>query len=581
MEIKRSRIIIVDDNITNLNVARHALTGKYDVFTVTSGKKLLMLLEKVIPDLIILDIEMPEMDGYDVLKVLKASRDTEDIPVMFLTAVIDPESELKGLSLGAIDYITKPFSKELLLKRIEVHLIVEAQKKKLLVYSNNLEDMVEEKRKTIFDLQNAILKTVAELVESRDSITGGHIERTQNYLKFLVDTLIKNDVYAEELKSWDVDLFIMSSQLHDVGKISIKDSILMKPAKLTADEFLEMKRHTSFGMSIIKKIEENTKENTFLRHARILAGSHHEKWDGSGYLLGLKGEAIPLQGRLMAIVDVYDALTNKRPYKQALSHEAALDIINQGIGTHFDPNIGRIFLKYERELASISRIGRRNSYDSNFQTVSALGSSVFGTVANIVDTRDGMDDVSSEKIQRYLRVFVKALLEHEYYKEEVSSWDIDIFLLSSQLHDVGKIAISDNILKKTERLTNEEFEEIKTHADVGIKVINEIKGKINSGDLLRHAEALVGSHHEKWDGTGYPLGLRGEAIPLQGRIMAIVDVYDALTKNRPQRKKIPHKEALEIIKGYSGINFDPMLVDIFVASEKTFLDENSKGEPAN
>ena len=183
----RKTIIIVDDNVINLNVGRNALSGKFNVLTAPSGKKLFQILEKLTPDIILLDIEMPEMDGYEVIKVLKNSVSTANIPVIFLTAVIDPESELKGLSLGAIDYITKPFSPQLLLKRIEVHLYVESQKKKLQLYSFNLEEMVDEKRRTVFELQNAILKTVAELVESRDSVTGGHIERTQTYLKLLLD----------------------------------------------------------------------------------------------------------------------------------------------------------------------------------------------------------------------------------------------------------------------------------------------------------------------------------------------------------------------------------------------------------
>ena len=566
----KKKIVIVDDNITNLNAARNALVDKYDVFTVISGKKLFSILEKIVPDLILLDIEMPEMNGYEVIKQLKNSADTARIPVIFLTSVIDPTSELKGLTLGAIDYITKPFSQQLLLKRIEVHLFVESQKKKLEKYSTNLEEMVEERRHTVFELQNTILKTVAELVESRDSVTGGHIERTQNYLRFLVNTLLKHGVYEEELSTWDVNLFIMSSQLHDVGKISIKDNILLKSTKLTDEEFMAMKRHTAFGMEIIRKIEESTKENAFLRHARILAGSHHEKWDGTGYLLGLKGEAIPLQGRLMAIVDVYDALTNNRPYKKAFTHAEAMRIIEQGAGTHFDPQIARVFLEHEKELERIANYTIAGISMMSNDFLGDLSRSVSSAVANIVDIRGGKYSSPSVKIQKYLSIYVNALLEHEQYKVEVADWDMDIFLLSAQLHDVGKIAVTDDILQKSDSLTTEEFEQVKTHANFGVKVIREIEEKISESDIMFHAEALVGSHHERWDGTGYPLGLKGEAIPLQGRIMAIVDVYDALTSNRPQRKMMSHDEAVNIIKESSGMQFDPELVKIFVTHEKDF-----------
>ena len=571
MEAARKKIIIVDDNIVNLSNARNALVQKYDVFTVISGNKLFRLLEQVIPDLILLDIEMPEMDGYEVLEILKRSGTTAGIPVIFLTAVIDPTSELKGLNLGAIDYVTKPFSRELLIKRIEMHLFIEAQKKRLETYSSNLEEVVEDKRKTIFELQNTILRTVAELVESRDNVTGGHIERTQNYLKFLVDAMLDHDVYAEELSTWDVGLFIMSSQLHDVGKISIKDNILLKPNKLTTEEFSEMKNHTAFGMNIIKKIEEGTRENAFLRHARILAGSHHEKWDGTGYLQGLKGEEIPLQGRLMAIVDVYDALTNSRPYKEAFSHSTAMGIIEQGVGSHFDPKIGRVFLEHEKELEQLAKLGIQNFYYDNLIDFDDLGSAVLSTVENIVESRGGTESGHSSKVQQYLKVFINALLEHEIYKNELASWDLDIILLAAELHDVGKISINDSILKKPEQLTREEYEEIKAHTTIGVKVIKEIKGHMNEGELFRHAEALVGSHHEKWDGTGYPQGIKGEAIPLQGRIMAIVDVYDALTSDRPQRKKKTHEEAVEIIRSYAGTYFDPELVNVFVEREKIFI----------
>ena len=570
MEDKRKQIIIVDDSLTNLNMARNALAPKYDVFTVASGKKLFRILEKLTPDLILLDIEMPEMNGYEVIAHLKNSIATAHIPVVFVTAVIDPESEIKGLSLGAIDYITKPFSRDLLLKRVEVHLLAQLQKEKLHKYSTGLEELVDEKRRTIFELQNAILKTVAELVESRDCVTGGHIERTQAYLKILVHALMEKGIYAEELSSWDIDLFVMSSQLHDVGKISIKDSILMKPERLTSDEFDAMKWHANFGMNIIMKIEESTRENAFLKHARIMAGSHHEKWDGTGYFLGLKGENIPLQGRLMAIVDVYDALTTDRPYKKALPHKEAIKIIEQEIGSHFDPLIGKTFIEHEKEFEHSASLSSQDLFNTSMEGKEDIGNSVASAVASIVDARGDEDAGHAEKMQNCLKVFIEALLVHDVYTDEVSAWDMEIFMLSAQLHDVGKIAVNDRLLGKTGRLTGDEFEKVKGHANFGVEVINQIKESVNSRDLLCHAEALVGSHHERWDGSGYPLGLKGEAIPLQGRLMAIVDVYGALTCDRPHRKRMSHDDAVNSIKSRRGTHFDPGLVDVFVKHEEAF-----------
>lgn len=354
MKSNRETIIIVDDNTTSLNIARSALAGKYNIFTVPSGKKLFQLLEKTTPDLILLDIEMPETSGYEVIKILKSTKKTANIPVMFLTAMPNPEDELEGLSLGAIDYIIKPFSPPLLAKRIEVHLLVESQKKELENYSVNLEQMVEKKTQTVFELQNVVLKTIAELVECRDDVTGSHIERTQKYLKTIVDALMLNETYRKEVSSWDINLFLLSAQLHDVGKIAIKDSILLKPARLTAEEFEEMKKHATFGVKVIKKIEELTSETEFLKYAEVLAGNHHERWDGTGYPLGLKGENIPFQGRLMAIVDVYDALTNERPYKKAFTHEEAVEIIKSESGTHFDPQLIKVFLEHERDFITIN-----------------------------------------------------------------------------------------------------------------------------------------------------------------------------------------------------------------------------------
>jgi len=355
MNSERKTIFLVDDNLTNLTVGKTALAEYYNVFTLNSGEKLLKMLEKNIPDLILLDIEMPEMNGYDVIKIIKNKEKTKHIPIIFLTARDDVEGELEGLSLGAIDYITKPFSPVLLLKRIETHLLIESQRKELVNYNNNLQEMVEKKTKSVLELQNAILKTVSELVEFRDNITGGHIERTTSYLGVLLDAAQIIGLYEDEVASWDLKLVLQSAQLHDVGKIAVKDSILQKPGKLTDEEFSEMKKHTVFGKDIIDKIKRKTSERTFLEHAEIFAATHHEKWDGSGYPKGLKGKDIPLQGRLMAIADVYDALVSDRPYKKAFPHEEAVNIILSGKGTHFEPTLVDLFLKVSDEFNKIAK----------------------------------------------------------------------------------------------------------------------------------------------------------------------------------------------------------------------------------
>jgi putative two-component system response regulator len=354
MENGRQKIFLVDDNMTNLTAGKTMLKDHYDVFSMPSGAKLFEIMEKVRPDLILLDIEMPEMDGYTALKKLKEEKKTRDIPVIFLTARNDPGSELKGLSLGAIDYISKPFSPPLLLKRLENHLLIRNQQMALQDYNDNLQHMVQKRTRQVVELQNSILNTVTEMVEFRDDVTGGHIERTQSYLKLLVDKLLQEKIYWEEVASWNLEFLIPSAQLHDVGKIAISDAILNKPGKLTAEEFEIMKRHASIGEAAIEGIMKTNSENDFLNHAKIFAGTHHEKWDGSGYPRGLKDYAIPLQGRLMAVADVYDALIAVRPYKQPFTTQEAERIILEGREKHFDPVLVDLFLDLEPQFARIA-----------------------------------------------------------------------------------------------------------------------------------------------------------------------------------------------------------------------------------
>ena len=351
----RHKIILVDDNLPTLQMGRNMLKAFHEVYPAPSAAKMFEILGKVLPDLILLDIEMPEMNGYEAIRKLKADPRVADIPVIFLTSHADEGSELEGFDLGAVDYVTKPFSAPRLLKRIANQLLIVGQKRQLKDYADNLEAKVREKTAEVLDLQSTVLSTVVDLVEFRDKLTGGHIVRTQGYMKALVEGLIRDGIYTDEISRWDMDFFFASAQLHDVGKIAITDLILNKPGKLTPEEFEIMKTHVASGVDAVGRMINNTVEHSFLNHTLVIAGTHHEKWDGTGYPTRLKGANIPLEGRLMAIADVYDALISVRPYKKAFTHEEACKIIEDGAGTHFDPALVDVFRKVEDEFARIVR----------------------------------------------------------------------------------------------------------------------------------------------------------------------------------------------------------------------------------
>jgi putative two-component system response regulator len=350
----RQIIILVDDDTTSLSMGKSILEDKYILYLASCGEKLFDLINRVIPDLILLDVEMPEMNGYEVIRHLKANPDTQDIPVVFLTANADLGSELEGLNLGAIDYVTKPFSAPMLLKRIENHLLLSAQKKELRRFNLNLREMVAAQTYEIKNLQNGILNIVAEVVETRSEMASGHIERTKAYLKEMIDALIRQGIYKEETAGWEKDFLIPASQLHDVGKLCISEQILNKPGQLTEEEFEEIKKHPAYGIMIINKIKQTIGSHAFLDYAGIFIESHHERWDGTGYPAGLKGANIPLLGRLMAIADMYDALVSVRPYKQPLSPMEAKEEIIKGAGNAFDPELVEVFSTLAEEFARIA-----------------------------------------------------------------------------------------------------------------------------------------------------------------------------------------------------------------------------------
>jgi len=370
--MNRARIIIVDDNISNLTQGRNILKSFYEVFPAPSAEKLFEILENVLPDLVLLDVAMPDKNGYETIKELKANPKYRDIPVIFLTAKTDYDSELLGFDLGAVDYIRKPFNPPLLLKRIEKELLFVEQTRKLKESEaelkeivGNLEASVLEKVSAISDLQNSIISDVAELVEFRDKETGTHLLRTKVFLKILVEEMIREGIYSHIIEHWDVELLVLSSALHDVGKIVISDSILLKPDRLTPEEFELMKTHVSASIDVIERLMDNTPYNDFLKYAFAIAGTHHEKWDGTGYPIGLKGENIPLEGRLMALVDVYDALTSKRPYKEPFTHEESVQIIVEGSGKHFDPQLVKVFQSVATDFDAINQLDRSNMGRTN------------------------------------------------------------------------------------------------------------------------------------------------------------------------------------------------------------------------
>ncbi len=340
----RKQIMVIDDNVTNLNVARIALEEHYNVQLITSGEKALKLFERTTPDLILLDVDMPGMNGFDVIRCIKQSHlPVRNVPVIFVTAKDDSGSEYDGLSLGAVDYITKPFSFPLMLKRVELHLQLVKQRDELHSYSKNLEKMVEEKTKVISELQYSIVGVLSDMIERRDGSTAGHLMRTQNYLKVLLDAVRDENIYEEELEDIDFNLYLHASLLHDVGKMSIPDNILLKPGKLTHDEFEIVKTHTTIGENAIRYAMSSLQEQKFLEIAASFAGSHHERWDGSGYPRAAREREIPIAGRLMAIVDVYDAFISERPYKKPVPHEEAAKIIIGARATHFDPLLIDVF----------------------------------------------------------------------------------------------------------------------------------------------------------------------------------------------------------------------------------------------
>ncbi|MDT8990719.1 two-component system response regulator [Curvibacter sp. APW13] len=353
---ERPMILVVDDTPTNLSLMNDLLGPHYRVKAANSGMRALKIVAgDAKPDLILLDIMMPEMDGYEVCRQLKASPDTRDIPVIFLTAKSETSDEQTGLELGAVDYITKPISPPIVLSRIKTHLALKASADFLKDQNQYLEQEVQRRTEDLREIQYVTILTMASLAETRDNETGGHIVRTQHYVRLLAQELRKLPKYAATLDDHTIDLLFKSAPLHDIGKVGIPDHVLLKPGRLTPEEFEIMKTHTTLGRAAIEAAEARLgKSVPFLECAKEIAYCHQEKWDGSGYPQGLRGDAIPLSARLMALADVYDALISKRVYKPAFDHAKAKSILLEGRGSHFDPDVIDAFLAVEAGFRAIA-----------------------------------------------------------------------------------------------------------------------------------------------------------------------------------------------------------------------------------
>jgi putative two-component system response regulator len=353
---RKATILIVDDSPDSVLLLSSMLKSTYRIKVAIDGEKALAIAEgDEVPDLVLLDVVMPGMDGYEVCRKLKQNPKTAELPVIFLTSKSDDMDEERGLELGAEDYIVKPPSPPIVLARIRTHLRLKSVRDFLKDKNEFLEAEVVRRTKEVGVIQDVTMIALGSLAETRDNETGNHIRRTQHYIKILAERLKDHPRFEASLSGQAVELLYKSAPLHDIGKVGIPDDILKKPQKLEPEEFEIMKTHTVLGRDAIIAAEKCLDSPTsFLALAREIAWSHHEKWDGSGYPRGLRGDGIPLPGRLMAVPDVYDALISQRVYKKAFTHEAALEIIEKGSGSQFDPDIASAFLAISDRVRDIA-----------------------------------------------------------------------------------------------------------------------------------------------------------------------------------------------------------------------------------
>lgn len=344
MNKPRQRILIVDDAPSNIHVLMETLKDDYAILVARSGEKALALaLASNPPDLILLDVMMDGMDGHEVCRRLKADVRTQRIPVIFVTTLCQTDDEATGLELGAADYITKPIKPAIVKARVRNHLELKAHR-------DHLEQLVAEQIRDISASRLSTIFALSKLAESRDGDTGQHLERTQAYCEMLARQLMESGTFPEVVDERFIETIYWASPLHDVGKVAVPDQVLCKPGKLTDEEFTIMKLHTLRGAQTLRLVTESYPDNDFVAMGLAIARSHHEKWNGTGYPDQLVGEQIPLAARIMAVADVYDALTSKRCYKDAMSHQQATEIIVRDSGSHFDPAVVKAFQEVSDQI---------------------------------------------------------------------------------------------------------------------------------------------------------------------------------------------------------------------------------------
>ncbi len=348
-------VLIVDDSPDNLSLMTGLLISHYTVKTATVSAHVMKIAITEQPDVILLDIMMPDLDGYEVCRRLKADSLTREIPVIFLTSSTDPESEQLGMSVGAVDYITRPLTPAILMSRVKAHFMVAASAKTMRINNDYLELEVSKRIRQMAALQKVTILALASLAETRDSETGNHLKRTQQYMELLCKYLRGRPIFRDFLSTERIQYMIECAPLHDIGKVGIPDRILLNPGRYSAAEFAIMKTHPTLGRDAIAKAQANApQDGEFFEIAKQIIYSHHEKWDGSGYPQGLAEEEIPIPARLMALADVYDALISRRVYKPGMSHEKVVQIIMDGRGKHFDPDVVDAFLSLSDDFQAIT-----------------------------------------------------------------------------------------------------------------------------------------------------------------------------------------------------------------------------------